>query len=508
MSTKVKNSSKSKKSEKTEKLIKPAKTKKTKKTLEESGIIENDISTASGGADIVEEKQLKMNKDNIPTVVRISEINESIFDHEPNVIFSSNIDYPRSEYGFHHFIHNNKQKTEKLNVFEGKKKVYLVFNRFEKTIDNYDKSIDIMSKQFFESIGPEIMSREFYKLWEILLLFDLIDHTQDKFVSAHIADVSGSFIQASIFYRDTYSKKMSKSDKYYSVNLYPEDVGKENIKQINEDFNKFYSKEKNQRLIINNTYPKKQTGGTKSKDKIGGAQISEKADLVTANGRLNWINENIQEQEAFRLIIAEVIGGIKLQKKNGNFVCKFFETFTKTSLKIISMLRDLYTEVYFIKPLTSRLASSEKYVVCKGFKYGEKDSKIKEIIKKLDQIQTLIHNNKNDKIVDIFPNFVLSSKFIREMIEVNKEISNNQLKSIGEIISFVDKEIYSGDEYHERREKQIEGTEFWNSVFLCDPSNLTKNKKQRDLLINSGLEISTKGIEKLNKLMVHVENQN
>jgi hypothetical protein len=146
-----------------------------------------------------------------PIMIKLSPPKDSILDHDSDIVFSSNIDYPRSDYGFHHFIHANKNKTETLKQFEGRKKVYLVFNRFERYVDNYEESIGTTSKNYFSLGGdkPDILSRGFYKLWEILLMFDLIDVSKEKFVSAHLAEGPGSFIQATMFYRDTYLKMIN-----------------------------------------------------------------------------------------------------------------------------------------------------------------------------------------------------------------------------------------------------------------------------------------------------------
>ena len=455
-----------------------------------------------------------------PIITKIPNLETSIFDFEPTVVFSTNIDYPRSEYGFHHFIHSNKNKTEKLQQFENKKKVYLVFNRFERYIDNYDKSIGTVSKEFFNSDGsPDILSRGFYKLWEILLLFDLVDLSKDKFVSAHLAEGPGSFIQATMFYRDRYCKKgVSKNDKYYAVTLHPEDVGgKEYVPELESKFVDYYKKEKPQRFVLHQTYTKQVAGGSKIKDngditdpktiKLFGGQMDEKADLVTGDGGFEWVNENIQEQEAFQLVIAQIVASAKLQKKGGNFVCKFFETYTKTSLKIISMLKELYTDLYFVKPLSSRQSNSEKYAVCMGFKYDDKDKNFKNISKTLDTLLKTLHENKNnkEKINDIFPEFEVPRNLINSIIQLNVSISNPQLQSIGEIIAFVDKEIYSGDEYHERRNEQIEGASYWIDLFL--PDDVNKNRKDYEKLIATTTKESNDRIKDLTDNLVFVENQ-
>ena len=133
--------------------------------------------------------------DETPIIIKLITPKKSIFDTKPTVTFSSSIDYPKSEYGFHYFIHQTKNKTEILQKYAKTKKPYLIFNKFENIVEHYKNDIDNSSSKFF---NQEIISRSFYKLWEILLLFELIDLKTDKFTSVHLADDTNSFIQAEI----------------------------------------------------------------------------------------------------------------------------------------------------------------------------------------------------------------------------------------------------------------------------------------------------------------------
>ena len=422
-----------------------------------------------------------------PIVVDLTSKVSNIFNEDPTIKFSSKIDYPNCSLGYNRLIHYTKNKTEILNQFEGKKQVHLVMNTFERYVDNYDKDIKNESKTYF-GIGdnknnvPDILSRGFYKLWEIFFMFDLIDLKQINFVSAHLAEGPGSFIQATMFFRDLFCKKgLSKNDKYYAVTLHPEDEGG-HVPELEKKFVKFYEKEKPQRFILHKTYTKKQSGGNFDKDNgdltdpktinLFGGQMDQKAHIVTADGGFDWLNENTQEQEAFRLILAQIIAAIKIQKIGGHFVCKFFETYTTTSVKMIAMLSQLYKHVYFVKPLTSRPSNSEKYVVCMNFKYEDKDKEFKNILKKLDQLLQTSHDNKTKKIVDIFPSYKIPTSLITFMIQLNTAIGNKQIKSINEIITFVKAQNYYGDQYQVNREKQIEGSIYWIQMFFPESNRL------------------------------------
>ena len=429
----------------------------------------------------------------MPFCINVSTNDKSIFDSEDNIILNTNIDYPRCSLGFQHFIHSIKNDTSILNQFENKKKVYLVMNPFERYIDSYNKSIGDESKKYFELDNgktPDILSRGFYKLWELLFMFDLIDISKENFSSAHLAEGPGSFIQATMFFRDMFSKKgVSKNDKFYAITIHPEDT-KGHVPELEKKFIDFYAEEKPRRFFQHVTHDKKQVGGDLSRDNgdlinpntlknfYGGASstVKEKVDFITADGGFEWVNENIQEQEYFKLLFSQIIFAINMQKKGGSFVCKFFETFTTTSFKYVSILNSLYDKVFMVKPLTSRPSNSEKYAVCIGFKFSESDAKLKSILKTMNKMHEDIYNSMKLNIVDIFPEYKLSKEFLSKMIAVNTDILNKQFKTIGEIISFINSQNYYGDTYQERRELQIEAAEYWSELFLMKPANFKEQK--------------------------------
>ena len=84
--------------------------------------------------------------------------------------------------------------------------------------------------------------------------------------------------------------------------------------------------------------------------------------------------------------------------------------------------------------------------------------------------------DKNTFVVDIFPDYEITHQFKSSLVTINREISNEQAKSIGKIISYVEGVNYHGDEYRRARNEQITATEFWNKTFL------TKTPKVKELI--------------------------
>ena len=458
-----------------------------------------------------------MSKGYSPISINISTGDKSIFDVEADIKFNSNIDYPLSHIGFQHFLHSIRKETERLQKFEGKKKMYLVMNPFERYINEYNKSIGDISKTYFkiEKDTPNILSRGFYKLWEIILMGDLIDIEQNNFVSTHLAEGPGSFIQATMFYRDCFCKKgLSKNDKYYAITVHPEDT-KGHVPEIEKQFTDYYNREKPIRFILHKTVNKTMVGGSNYDNGdlthpktlnnfCGGGEnstIKEKVDFITADGGFEWVNENIQEQEYFRLLFSQIVIAINIQKKGGIFVCKFFETLTNTSLKFLSILTSLYDEVILTKPLTSRPSNSEKYAVCKGFKYSENDVKLKNIIKSMNDLHSKIHNNKTN-IVDLFTKYTFTRKFLMLMLQINKEIANKQFKAIGEIMTFADGDNYINDVYHDRRDAQIKAAAYWTDLYLMPLDKYKSNKTKIMEILDKSVKENIEKSKELDKIIV------
>ena len=432
---------------------------------------------------------------------------ENIFDHSESPEFSIDIDYPKFSLGFQHFIHQSKTKMEITKEFEGKKQIYYIINRFERYVDDYDSDINNISKAYFDiEPKPNILSRAFYKLWELFFMFNLIDTENPNFISAHLAEGPGSFIQATMFYRDKFTKKgLSKNDKFFAVTLHTEDIQK-HVPKLEESFINYYKKENPVRFNMHKTFSKEESRMSKLKDNgdltnpktiklFGGNFTKDKAQFITADGGFDWDDENIQEQEATKLIIAQIITALKIQAKGGNFICKIYESFTNITSKLICALASFYKNIYITKPLMSRSSNSEKYIVCMDFN----DHKDKEVnIGKLEKILVKM-NNKNNNLVDIFPKFNISPEMKTTIIKINTEISNKQFIGINDMVSFIKKQNYRGDEYINRRQMQIDASKYWLNQYFPDTKDFSINKEHIEKITNDIIEQNIKNVNVLQK---------
>ena len=374
-----------------------------------------------------------------PFVVMLPTDNHTeILKMDPKVKLSYNIDYPNLSLGFHHYIHAaNDKYTEHIALFKDKKQVYEILNRFETSIDDYDKSISKVSNKHF---GENIIDDEFYKLWEILYTFKLIN--KPNFISVHF-EGSGSFLRATELFRKMFHT--GKADKHYVLSLDPSEheLTKKHIDSLDKH-------------ITAQNY----------KSSLG------KVDFITADGGINWQNMNRQEQDYYHIVLYYIMTAMSIQKHNGNFVCKFYETFTKSSAKLLYILTKLYNHVYMMKPIISKNQDSERYAICTGFKYEDKSPEYKSIYESLSKMHDALHKNPDKHIVDIYEDFQLPKHFTKTLIYINKTIANKHQKQISLINDFIDSQNYHGDAFQTNRDMQIESSEYWISTYI--------NKKPSD----------------------------
>ena len=178
---------------------------------------------------------------------------------------------------------------------------------------------------------------------------------------------------------------------------------------------------------------------------------------------------------------------------------KIYESFTNLTLKIIYLLTSFYTESYIYKPYFSRSSSSEKYLICKNFKFDNK--KVKNKIKVLENILNQINKLESTQhINDIFPKLVLPEEFVNHIKFINIQIANKQQITINNIIKYIKENNYFGEKYHNYQITQIKNTQWWISIFYPENKNkLVENKKNFDKNIKEQIKFNKLELNEFNK---------
>lgn len=410
-------------------------------------------------------------------IFKLKQFDNDIFKYDFNISKSSNQLEPLLKLGFHYYLHQSKDKMEILNTEKFKNKdFYLIVNRFEHVIIDYDKDIKNITEKIFniKTKEKQIISRAFYKLWEILIFFDILPNNK-SIITAHLAEAPGSFVQALIMFRDKYNKTVSNEDKYCAITLDEKDS------KINMNKKKLecFSKNNQQRYFQHKTT--KNDNGDLTKINIINnfkkdiEKYKDKATLVTADGGFEWINENYQEQEAYKLLLGEILACLKIQKQGGSFVLKIFDIFTEVTIKIICIIKYFYKDVYLFKPFTSRPSNSEKYIIAKNFTPGKN---FDYEIKKIENLLNELNNLGSDYVFDIIPDYNIPDVLIHEIKDINNYLASIQFTSINKIISYINKKDYFGEDYHNYKKEQIKANEYWTKLFYQNEEIINKLRKK------------------------------
>ena len=200
------------------------------------------------------------------------------------------------------------------------------------------------------------VSRSFFKLIEIFTCFSINKFIKNKNPKTlHLAEAPGGFIEATLFYSKEFNIQY---DLMVGISLLNAD--NDNTPLWNTHA---FDKHKNVVLENNSNYNYDMTD-FKTFNFLKN-KYHTYFDIITSDGGFDFSGDfNNQEKLSQPLILAEILYAIAFQEIGGIFVLKMFDCFTLLTVQYLYLLTSLYEKVYVYKPNTSRLANSEKYIVC------------------------------------------------------------------------------------------------------------------------------------------------
>ena len=323
---------------------------------------------------------------------------------EPNKeeeIFMSN--------SLNHYLSNIKQQIHEYSNY---------WDYYKKLTNPYEFIHTQVPEIKFSICKYKPLSRSFFKMIEIINTFSFLCE-KNTINCFHLAEGPGGFIEAFNY------KRNNKGDKYYGMTLISDDINIPSWKKSSHFINN------NSNVIIE--YGSTKTGDLFIKENLlyCNDNYGNTMDYITADGGFDFsVDFNKQEELSMKLIIAQIFFAIIMQKEGGNFVLKIFDIFKFKTVEIIFLLANLYDYVYIYKPYTSRVANSEKYVICKNYK-NNNETINKEIINNFDYLL-----NNIDNIYSLF-NITLPKLFLKKIEEINAIYGQQQIENINTTLNFI-----------------------------------------------------------------------
>tara|TARA_B100000674_G_C37851116_1_gene920021 strand:+ start:109 stop:1305 length:1197 start_codon:yes stop_codon:yes gene_type:complete len=329
-----------------------------------------------------------------------------------------------------------KSKEEEEEIFLSRS-IHLYLKRSKELInENYSKW-DIVKKytnpyEFIHSCLPHLsysisklnpVSRAFFKLIEIYKHFNILNN-YTSLKSFHLAEGPGGFIEATAYMRS------NPLDTYYGITLTNDnDYSIPGWKKSEHIFKKYKN------III-------EKGKTGNGDLYKVENYRHMASLyknsmniITADGGFDFSGDfNKQENNAFRLLFTQIAYAIVMQKYNGVFILKIFDIFLKNTSQLIYLLNCFYKKVYIVKPNTSRHANSEKYLVCKYFKFSDTSS----IYNRFHDILFVLQSMDFEKYeIESILNLKLNTYYLSKLNEINSIFTQQQIENIHSTIKMI-----------------------------------------------------------------------
>lgn len=291
--------------------------------------------------------------------------------------------------------------------------------------------------------GYNPVSRSYFKLWEILydfqdyLRFDLKKSMKCLF----LAEGPGGFAEALVNYRN------NPNDKYYGISL-----KSNNDKNIPE-----WKLQKECMKRVKVVYGADDTGNLYNFQNIKWLEKefnAQSMDFITADGGFDFSADfNNQEEQSFKLILCEILTAIHLQKYGGSFVLKIFDMFNANTIKLIDFLSWYYDKIYIVKPLTSRPANSEKYIVCTGF--HRNDPPI------LPGLVNAVINYDNRKINEVLSTLPYNEQILKNIVTYNAYYTIRQVSYIEKTIQYIEQYHNKGDDIKKIIDYNINKSKKW-----------------------------------------------
>jgi hypothetical protein len=327
-------------------------------------------------------------------------------------------------------------KTDISNNIFISKTLHNYITELKKQIDQYNNEWDNIKRYInpYEFIHTKIpgerfaickyipVSRSFFKLIEIYHCFTINKYINNiKPKSLHLAEAPGGFIEATSFYTKIHNIEY---DLMVGISLLNKNDNSTPLWN-NGAFDKYKSV-----ILENNPDSNYDMTDYNTFNYLKKKYADTYFNIITADGGFDFSSDfNNQEIQSQPLILAEILYAISFQEIGGIFILKMFDCFTLLTVQYLYLLTSFYEKVYIYKPNTSRLANSERYIIC--INYINTLENRNNFIKVIPELLSNSYKLKSILKIDI-PLY-----FYQRIEEINAILGQQQLEAISSTISLI-----------------------------------------------------------------------
>ncbi|KAG2174785.1 hypothetical protein INT43_005847 [Umbelopsis isabellina] len=167
-------------------------------------------------------------------------------------------------------------------------------------------------------------------------------------------------------------------------------------------------------------------------------QAANGVDLVVADGGTNFQGQqDKQELIARQLLICQTAAMLSVLRKGGKFVCKFFDITLETTAGLVWILYQCFESICITKPLTSRPANAERYIICNNFRFHRPQVIIDYLLKVNEALSEEHARSKRVNAIVERGKMESDEAFIDYMKMRNMKFAIKQLEALENLEQFV-----------------------------------------------------------------------
>jgi cap1 methyltransferase len=130
-------------------------------------------------------------------------------------------------------------------------------------------------------------------------------------------------------------------------------------------------------------------------------KTQQQVDIAVGDGGFDFDSGDVtrQEVEMYDLLTGQILMALRILKNGGSFLLKMFNTNTKYTVDLLELLSYVFENISIFKPVSSRPANAERYLICKNYTYNE--TIVKLLTDVLSQINLADKQKSNVKVISL-----------------------------------------------------------------------------------------------------------
>ena len=271
------------------------------------------------------------------------------------------------------YDNDKKQLSLKKNIKENNniysnRKLYETVNELKddlSSVENFDTVRKLANPfEYPRRISGENIDRAYIKIANIHYILPLFDDNKPMIKFADVAGGPGGWTNfiMDLCHRNKQEYEghlITLNSEVNSLNWHPKILDAANMTQ-----NEYEDNTKIQNIYI--SYGEDNTGDITKEENIEffSKDIENSLDLVITDGGIG--SDILQEQYHYKLFLAEIIIALKTLAIGGTYLMKVYDLHTEYSMNFTYLIAHFFDYMYIVKPISSRPANSERYIVAKG----------------------------------------------------------------------------------------------------------------------------------------------